>query len=335
MAPVCYHERLGAAVIDVVCLGELLFDLVSAEPDLDLGAARTFTMAPGGAPANVAVGCARLGLDTAFIGCVGQDAFGTALRETLEAERVDCRGLIQTAAARTTLAFIATRSDGAKDLLFYRHPGADTQLRPADLPLDLLRGCRALHVCSVSLSTEPVRSATVAALEAARAGGALISFDPNWRAPLWPVPAEGTARIRAALAFADVVKVADEELEMVAGTADRDAALDALLAAGPRLAIITGGRAGAWAATASGARASAPGYPVATVDTLGAGDAFVAGALQWLLGPGGGRLDLGAEQLQTLLRRANAAGALTTTRLGVIPALPNPGQIDVFLESQR
>jgi len=299
-----------------------------------LAEARSFVQAPGGAPANVAVGLARWGLGAGFVGCVGDDAFGRHLRAVLAGEGVDTRGLRLHPDARTTLAFVATRSDGRKDILFYRNPGADALLTPADLDMALLAEARLFHFCSVSLSREPMRSTTWAAARAAKAAGAAISFDPNWRAPLWDGSTEARAQIAAGVALADILKVADEELELVAGTDEVDLAVDRLLAAGPRLVVLTFGADGALAATAE-QRVRVPGFSVKAIDTLGAGDAFVAGLLSYLLGRP--RLDgqLDAAELTAMLRRANAAGALATTKLGVIPALPTPSRVQSFLEEDR
>ena len=317
--------------MDALCLGELLVDLVSPDADVGLAEARSFVKAPGGAPANVAVGLSRWGQRAGFCGCVGDDAFGHHLRDTLAAEAVDTRGLRLHDGARTTLAFVATRSDGRKDILFYRHPGADALLTPDDLDARLFDGLRLFHFCSVSLSREPIRSATWAALRLAKASGALISFDPNWRAPLWDDADEARAQIAHGVAQADLLKVADEELELVAGTADVDDAVQRLLAAGPKMVVITFGADGALAATAD-SRARVPGFVVEAIDALGAGDAFVAGLLSYLLEPTALSLALDETALTAMLRRANAAGALATTRVGVIPALPTAQAVAEFLE---
>ncbi len=309
--------------MDAITLGELLIDLVCPEPDRSLSEAGSFTKAPGGAPANVAVGLQRLGLATGFIGCVGRDPFGDYLAGVLAAEGVDTRHLIR-AAARTTLAFVATRADGRKDITFWRNPGADAELRPEDLDPTYLATTRLFHFCSVSLSRSPAREATLAAARLAKQAGALISFDPNWRAPLWDRPGEAAPLLQEGLALADVVKVADEEMELVCGTANEDEALSRLLARGPRVAVVTRGAAGSVARTAT-ARAEAPGFAVKAIDPLGAGDAFVAALLYRLLDTG--HLAPDTAQLGDILRFANAAGALATTRVGVIPALPDQAAI--------
>ena len=318
--------------MDAITLGELLIDFVSPETDQGLADAVAFTKAPGGAPANVAVGLRRLGFDSGFIGCVGADPFGDYLAGVLAAEGVETRWLKRSHVARTTLAFVATRADGRKDITFWRHPGADTRLAPEDLDPRCFEGLRVFHFCSVSMSCEPVRSTTLMAARLAREAGALVSFDPNWRPALWTSPAEGRQWIRDGLLLADVAKVADEELELVCGTSDVDAGLDAILALGPRLAVVTLGAAGSVARSRT-ASVTVPGFPVTVIDPLGAGDAFVAGLLAGLLDLGG-RTPREAD-LARLLRFANAAGALATQRVGVIPALPTTADVNFFLEATQ
>lgn len=316
--------------MDALCLGELLIDFVCPEVDRSLAAAGSFVKAPGGAPANVAVGLRRLGRRSGFCGCVGADPFGDYLADVLAAEEVDLRGLTRST-ARTTLAFVATRADGRKDITFYRHPGADAELRVEDLDPALIAEAKLFHFGSVSLSREPARSATLRAAEIAKEAGAIVSFDPNWRAPLWDDPAPARELFARYLALATVAKVADEELVLVTGTADENEALDRLLATGPSLAVITRGAAGSVAATRAG-RATHPGYRVAVRDPLGAGDAFVAAMLSRVMDwPS---WDRGEAELAELLRFANAAGALTCRRVGVIPALPTTTEIDSFLADE-
>ena len=166
-----------------LCIGELLIDFVSTTPDVTLAEAPGFVKAPGGAPANVAVGLAKLGIDAGFIGKVGADAFGDFLRETLQQNSVDTAYLIAGETSRTTLAFVATRSDGMKDITFYRHPGADIQLSPDDIDTDYVQSAELFHYGSVSLSHSPSREATLQTIQAAKASGAMLSYDPNLRLP--------------------------------------------------------------------------------------------------------------------------------------------------------
>src|SRR5512136_3126909 len=184
-------------MFDVIACGELLIDFVSTESGVTLGQAPGFQKAPGGAPANVAVGVARLGYRAGFLGQVGDDDFGHFLAETVAEAGVDVGGLLFSPAARTALAFVSLRSDGERSFMFYRHPSADMLWRPEDVNREYVSSTRIFHHGSISLINEPSRSATLAAVEYARAGGALISYDPNLRLALWPSPDAARAGMRA------------------------------------------------------------------------------------------------------------------------------------------
>lgn len=312
--------------------GELLVDLVCPVTDASLQEAPSFIKAPGGAPANVAVGLTRLGTPTRFVGQVGNDAFGLWLKETVAATGVDVSGLSLSREARTTLAFVATREDGKKDICFYRNPGADAELEFSSIPPAVFEDLSLLHCGSVSLSLEPCRSAQFQAVEAARASGALISFDPNWRPSLWDTPSEAPTLIWRMMQLADIVKVADEEWEFVTGTSDFEAGAKKILAAGPTLVVLTRGAAGAayWTRDQHG---EVNGHQVTAIDTLGAGDAFVAGLLHQILAHPSLEDFLQPSVLQAGIGFANACGALATQVQGAIPAQPTLEQVQRFLHT--
>jgi fructokinase len=315
--------------MDAICLGELLIDFVCPVPDVPLIDAPRFEKAPGGAPANVAVGLAKLGLSTGFIGQVGADPFGQFLQRTLAEQGVDTTCLYASPEARTTLAFVATRRDGRKDITFYRHPGADILLRPDQIDLDYLASARLFHFGSVSLSHSPAREATLHAARIAREAGLWVSYDPNWRPTLWEDPQAAQKWIWEAITLAHIVKVAEEEWEFVTGTPDPAAGCRKILDAGPSLVVITRGERGC--AFDNGLVAGeVPAFPVEVVDPLGAGDGFVAAMLRQLLKEKD-LASLSPRRLQEILLYANAAGALTTQRIGVIPALPTHAEIEGFL----
>lgn len=275
-----------AKTVDIAALGELVVDFtqVGTSP----AGRALFERNPGGAPANVLAHASRLGLSTQFIGKVGADAAGSFLRSTLEDAGVGTDGLLTDAAASTTLAFVeVSPSDGERSFSFMRAPGADTLLRADEVGLDLLHRCRILHVGSLSLTSEPARSTTLFAVEEAGEFGALISYDPNYRADVWPSRGVASDEIAGLLAAADLVKINREEVELVCGTvgvsiaSEREAA-ETLLARGPRLVAITLGAQGAYLAT-RGAQARVAAVPCEVVDTTGAGDAFWGAALAWLV----------------------------------------------------
>lgn len=309
-------------MMDVLCMGELLIDFVALESGVTVGEASGFIKAAGGAPANVAVAAARLGLKAGFIGQVGDDPFGRYLAGVLEADRVDTRGLRFSPEARTALAFVSLGQGGERSFVFYRNPSADMLMRPEDVELSLVEACKVFHYGSITLISEPSRSATLAAVRHARAHGKLISYDPNLRMSLWPSAEEARAGMRLGMEDADVVKVSQEELEFLTG----ESHAGALWRDGMTLLVITHGAGGATLYTPR-ERFFAPGFPVEAVDTTGAGDSFVAGLLA-------GMLEYGADfdrHLSEIARFANAMGAITTTRKGAIPALPLRAQVEAFL----
>ena len=320
-----------------ICFGELLVDMVSGALDASLQETNSFLKAPGGAPANVAVGLQRLGIPAAFMGQVGDDPFGHWLRGLLADEGVDVSNLALAQGARTSIAFVATRRDGKKDICFYRNPGADAEFSASQIAPNAFDGVRLFHCGSVSLSLEPCRSAQFEALKRAKNAGALISFDPNWRPSLWDDFDLARDLIWRVIPFADVVKVADEEWEFVAGTADFATGAAKIRAQGPKLVVITRGGEGAYFnfADANGNLISGEiaGFAVDAIDTLGAGDAFVAGLLLQVLENSLAK-SLEANKMREILRFANACGALATQKAGAIPALPTRIEVDEFLQAQ-
>lgn len=323
--------------MDIVSLGEILVDMFPAELGRGLTEVSAFRPKPGGAPANVAVAARRLGAEAAFIGKVGDDAFGHHLVAVLGAEGVETRAMRVDTDARTTLAFIAMPDENTAEFVFYRNPGADTRLDPAELDRDLLAVTRAFHFGSLSLTDDPARSATLEAIRLARAGGALISYDVNYRPSLWRSPQDALDRALSTLPQADLLKVNKTELALLSGRddlslapADLGAAARVLLDKGPELIIVTLGPQGSYFQTAAGG-ALVPGFQVQTVDAVGCGDAFIAGLLTQVIAGDDWRANLTPDRLHASLRYANAVGALTALTQGVIPALPTAAQVDEFL----
>ncbi|MGQ9501887.1 MAG: PfkB family carbohydrate kinase [Anaerolineae bacterium] len=319
--------------MDIVCLGELLVDMFPAEYGRRLAEVSAFLPKPGGAPANAAVAAARLGARSAFIGKVGDDAFGHHLVDVMRANGVDTRGIRFDREARTTLAFIAKPDANTQEFVFYRNPGADTRLRPDELDRELLQGTRVLHFGSLSLGAEPIRSATWEAVNLARRGGALISFDVNYRPSLWESPQQALDHVRSMIPHVDLVKVNEVELELLTGSQEASAS-QRLLEQGPRLVVVTFGPLGSYFATSEGGE-HVPSFQVEAVDATGCGDAFIAGLLWQLIAAGDWRTQLTSERLRSILRYANAVGALTATKVGVIPALPSAALVEEFLSRVR
>lgn len=285
-------------------LGDAVVDLL---PD---GEGRLL-QCPGGAPANVAVGIARLGGQSAFIGRVGDDPFGRFMSKTLADERVDVKSMRLDPAHRTSTVVVDLDDHGERSFTFMVRPSADLFLQTADLPT--FSAGEWLHVCSIALSAEPSRSATFEAMAAIREAGGYVSFDPNIRPDLWPDENELRRCLEQALQSADVVKLSVEELAFLTGDVQVNVGLNALMARCPaRLVLVTQGKEGviAWH---DGTAKHYPATPVQCVDTTGAGDAFVAGLLYGLAA---------GQDLTPVIALAQRCGALATTAKGAMTALP-------------
>ena len=314
---------------DVTALGELLVDFT--QNGLSEQGNLLFEANPGGAPANVLAMLCKLDKRCAFIGKVGRDAFGELLAETVSGLGVDTRGLKRDAGIPTTLALVHTLPGGDRDFSFYRKPGADILLSAEELDEELLTGCRIFHFGTLSLTDEPVRSATRAAVKQAREAGALISFDPNLRAPLWRSMDEAKAAIRWGLGQCDILKIADNELEFMTGETDFDRGAALLRAEYPniRLVNVTAGADGSYSYYGA-FRVFVPACRLGgVVETTGAGDTFCACVLNYVLENG---LDgLAETQLAEMLRFANTAAYLVTTRKGAIRSMPERTQVEALL----
>jgi fructokinase len=320
--------------MDIVCLGELLVDMFPAEVGRSLTEVSAFRPKPGGAPANVAVAAARLGARSAFIGKVGDDAFGHHLADILRHEGVEVCGMRFDRKARTGIAFIAMPDVNSYEILFYRNPGADMRLEPDELDRELLQTTCAFHFGSISLIQEPSRSATLEAARIARDAGALISFDVNYRPTLWKSPAEAYDKVMEIVPNVNLLKVNEAELKLLTGSQDLDAGSQSLLERGPDLCVVTLGPGGSFFRIAEGGE-HIPAFVVDTVDATGCGDAFIAGLLCQLVAGGDWRESLSVTRMRQILRYANGVGALTSLAQGVIPALPTAASVDEFLTTRR
>ncbi len=318
----------------VTALGEYLIDFT--DNGLSGQGNTLFEANPGGAPCNVLSMLNRLGRKCAFVGKVGDDMFGSLLRRTGEEAGICMDGLAVDPYARTTLAFVQTLAGGDRDFSFYRNPGADMQLTEADLPEEILRNTAIFHYGSISMTHEPARSATVKAVEIARSAGALLSYDPNLRPPLWDTLTEAAEQIGWGLDHCDICKLADNELEFMTGLtltcgADFDKGAAMILEKHPtiRLLNVTAGADGSYGYI-DGLRVYQPAFLLGgTIETTGAGDAFCGCVLDWILTRG---LDgFTADTLTEMLRYANGAAYLVTTKKGAIRSMPAPEQIAAVL----
>ncbi|KAK6125387.1 hypothetical protein DH2020_040856 [Rehmannia glutinosa] len=304
----------------VVCFGEMLIDFVPTTSGLSLAEAPAFKKAPGGAPANVAVGIARLG-GAAFIGKVGEDEFGYMLAEILKENNVNNEGMRFDPGARTALAFVTLRKDGEREFMFYRNPSADMLLQENELDLDLIKKAKIFHYGSISLITEPCKSAHIAATKVAKDAGVILSYDPNLRLPLWPSAESARKGILSIWDTADIIKISEEEICFLTNGEDPydDNVVRKLYHQNLKLLLVTEGPEGCRYYT-KGFNGRVKGMKVDAVDTTGAGDAFVAGILSQIACDTSLLQD--EDRLRDALRFANACGALTVTERGAIPALP-------------
>ena len=309
----------------ITTIGEILVDMTQTHIENGIP---HFAANPGGAPANVAVAASKLGVESAFIGCVGDDLYGGLLRKTLEENGVDTTGLQVTPKANTTLAIVMVDPGGERTFSFYRKPGADTMI-DADRAIRDLGDTGILHFGSVSLTDPACRDAVITVVQAAKKAGTLITYDPNYRAALWEHEDAAVLQMRAVLPLCDIVKISDEETMLLCGVWDPEEALEKLMNLGIRLAVVTLGSHGAlWRCGNRSGRV--PGFSVQVADTNGAGDTFFGAFLSRIACRGG--LDgLTEEELNSFVRFANKAASITTSRRGAIPAMPTLKEVQESL----
>jgi fructokinase len=321
---------MSRATLEVVTCGELLIDFVATEVGVTLAQASLFQKSPGGAPANVAVGLARLGHRVGFLGQVGDDEFGHFLVDTLQSNGVDVSSMRFSSEARTALAFVSLLPQGERDFMFYRHPSADMLWRSEDVDPTYVAGARIFHYGSISLIHETSREATFTALTYARRNGAVLSYDPNLRLPLWPSAEAARAGILEGWQYAEIIKVSEEELCFLSsGEPTLEQAAHSLWHERLRLLVVTQGKAGCTYFTPDFS-GHLPGFVVEPKDTTGAGDGFVAGMLSGLLAA-----DLTWERavIEKALSIGNAVGALSTTQVGAISSLPSQEKVLLLLQT--
>lgn len=304
---------------DVVALGELLIDFTQnglSEQNNPL-----FEANPGGAPCNVLAMLTKLSYKTAFIGKVGDDAFGRRLGEILCKIGIDDIGLQYDSFVPTTLAFVQKTASGDRSFTFYRSPGADTMLTANETATELIKQCRIFHFGSLSLTDEPAATATKAAVKCAQENGKLISFDPNLRPLLWKDPEQAKKAIWYGIENCDILKLADNEIEWLTGTDDYDQGVALIKEhSHAKLICVTLGKAGSIAYSAQAKVFGTPFINAGVVDATGAGDTFCACVLGYVLEHGFQALN--EEKLKEMLLFANAAASLVTTKNGALQAMP-------------
>ncbi len=309
---------------DVVALGELLIDFT--ENGTSVQGNPVYEANPGGAPCNVLSMLNKVGKRTAFIGKVGQDIFGKRLKTVLEETGIDVSNLIMDADVRTTLAFVETFADGDRDFSFYRNPGADMMLREEELNADLLKDTRIFHFGTLSMTHEEVRKATKTAIRIAKESGALVSFDPNLREPLWKSLDEAKEQVAYGLSQCDILKISDNEIRWFTGEEDFDAGIARLRSQyNIPLIMLSMGKDGSRAYYKDLRVEAAPFLQENTIETTGAGDTFGGCCLYHVLEYG---IDgFNEEKLGRMLTFANAAASIITTRKGALRVMPEAAEV--------
>ena len=315
---------------DVIALGELLIDFTmngQSEQGNNL-----FEACPGGAPCNVLAMLNKLGRKTAFIGKVGEDQFGRLLKGTIDELGIETKGLILDKEIHTTLAFVHTFPDGDREFSFYRKPGADMMLTEDEVDYDLIRQSRIFHFGTLSMTDEPVRSATKKALEVAKEAGCLITFDPNLRPPLWNSLDEAKKQMEYGFQYCDMLKISDNEIQFVSGKEDYDEGIRYLQDKyNIPLIFLTMGKDGS-RAYYKDMRVERKGFQVKAIETTGAGDTFCGCSIHGLLTHG--LEGLSEEILGDMLTYANAGAALITMKKGAIRSMPEPENITKLIEEK-
>lgn len=318
---------------DVVGLGELLIDLTQNE--ISAQGNPMLEANPGGAPCNVLALLQKLGHSTAFIGKVGCDGFGNQLEAALKETGISTEGLRWDEYVHTTLAVVHTLPGGDRDFSFYRNPGADMRLTVGELNDEMIRNCKIFHFGTLSMTDEPVRSATYKAISVAEEAGVLRSFDPNLRIPLWSSLEAAKEQVLYGMAHCDILKISDNEIQWLTEEEDFDAGIQWIKERFPQIQLIllSMGKAGSRAYSGN-IKAEVPTLTfVKTIETTGAGDTFFGGVLhhvlQWGLRP------YTETELAQMLSFANAAASIITTKKGALRVMPNENQILDLMEQAK
>ena len=317
---------------DVTALGELLIDFT--ENGTSLQGNPLFEANPGGAPCNVLAMLSKLGKKTAFIGKVGSDMFGRQLADSIESVGICTDGLVMDETVPTTLAFVHTFEGGEREFSFIRNPGADMMLTEQEVNTDLLTESKIFHFGTLSSTHEGIRKATRFAIDTAISNGALISFDPNLREPLWNSLDDAKTEIEYGFSKCNILKISDNEVEFMFGHNNYDKAASKLFEkySNIQLIFITLGGDGSCAYTRT-AKAKTSVYDVETIEKTGAGDTFFGCALSCILDTDISSLD--ENKLTEILKFANSGASLITTRKGALKIMPSKDEILNLIENSK
>ena len=316
---------------DVTALGELLIDFT--ENGKSGQGNSLFEANPGGAPCNMLAMLTKLGHETAFIGKVGNDFFGKQLKAALEETGIDSAWLQMDDEVHTTLALVHTFEDGDRDFSFYRNPGADMMLTEDEIPEELIENSKIFHFGTLSMTHEGVRAATKKAIRLAEEAGALISFDPNLRPPLWNSLDDAREQVLYGLGHCQILKISDNEIQWLTGKDDYMEGVQWILERYEiPLILVSMGKEGSRAYYKGMIVETAPFLQENTIETTGAGDTFCACVLHYVCEHG--LSDLTEDNLKEMLVFANAAASLITTRKGALRVMPKRQEIEQLVETR-
>ena len=319
-------------MFDVTALGEMLIDFTMQGRNEQ--GQRIFAQNAGGAPANVMAAMAKLGARTAFIGKAGNDMHGRFLKETLDNCGIDSTGFILSDDYFTTLAFVDVKENGEREFSFARNHGADKMLSINDIPFDMISNSHILHIGSISLTAEPCRSATMCAVREAKRANCVISYDPNYRDSLWSGKQEAVSQMRSMLKYADLVKISEEETELMTDESDYEKAAESMLRQGVKVAVITLGKLGAYVRTSDGGQI-VKGFRNKALDATGAGDAFWGGFLYQFCRCGKLPEEVSVSETASFADFGNAVASVCVESYGAIPAMPTMEQVIEKMQEER
>ncbi|MFV0528009.1 MAG: carbohydrate kinase family protein [Lachnospiraceae bacterium] len=323
---------MGDKNIDVVALGEALIDFTPAGRSED--GRRLFEQNPGGAPANVLATLSKLGHTAAFVGKVGDDMHGHFLKHTMQEAGIDVSGLLLDPAVFTTLAFVELGEGGERSFAFARKPGADTQICLKEIESRFFTDTKVLHVGSLSLTDEPARTTTYEAVKHAKDAGAVISYDPNYRADLWESREIAIERMQSLIPYVDIMKISDEETGLLTPYQDAKEAAAYLLQQGVKIVAVTMGAGGALLSTSTSVN-RIPGFSSHAIDTTGAGDAFWGAFLSGILAKTLDIESITSEEVQECALYANALASLCVEKRGGISSIPQPEEVEERLKELK
>ena len=303
---------------DITALGELLIDFTPC--GMSEAGMKIFEQNPGGAPANVLVAAGNFGAKTAFIGKVGKDMHGEFLKETLKKYNIETKGLIMDEKVFTTLAFVSLNEKGERTFSFARKPGADTCLTKEEVNLELIKECKIFHFGSLSLTDNPSKEALLYALKKAKEMNKIISYDPNYRPLLWKNKDTAVKEMRAVIKYADIMKISDEETELLTGYKEPEKAASKLIEQGVSLVFVTLGSEGSFLKTKD-FQIRVKSKKCNVVDTTGAGDAFWGAILYKLAERENSVFQISEKEGTEYLKFANTAAGICVEKRGAIPAM--------------